>query len=112
MEELAARLQTAQDELDPQFKALRTAMSALRTAARLAGEEKADALPMQKALVKLQAAAAAVENPTLDVAVAAFAGETQTALDNLAYDFAKDLRTAFTERNESVAGRPPTLACA
>ena len=57
MTELAAQLQIAYEELEPQFKALRASMSALKTAVRLASEEKPDALPMQKALVKLQAAA-------------------------------------------------------
>jgi len=32
--------------------------------------------------------------------VAAFVAETQTALDNLAYDFVKDLREAFAARGE------------
>ena len=110
MTELAAQLQMAYEELEPQFKALRASMSALKTAGRLASEEKPDALPMQKALVKLQAAAADVDSDTLDTAVAAFAAETQAALDNLAYDFAKDLRAAFAARGEDVTGRPPTLA--
>ncbi|MBK7177275.1 MAG: hypothetical protein IPH82_08820 [Chloroflexi bacterium] len=110
MTELAAQLQIAYEELEPQFKALRASMSALKTAVRLASEEKPDALPMQKALLKLQAAAADVDSDTLDTAVSAFAAETQTALDNLAYDFAKDLRAAFATRGEDVTGRPPTLA--
>lgn len=110
MEELLAGLHLAQAELDPQFKALRASIGALRAAVRLASEEQADALPMQKVLVKLQAAAVEVENETLDAAVAAFAAETQKALDNLAYDFAKDLRDAFVARDDIVEGRPPVLA--
>lgn len=109
MEELLTQLQVAQAELEPQFKALRGAMGALKTAVRLASAEKADALPMQKALIKLETAAAEVVSDTLDTAAAAFAAVTQTALDDLAYEFAKDLRDEFTARGETVDGRPPTL---
>lgn len=109
MEEVLLQLEAAQAALDPQFKALRMVMGALRTAVRLTGEGKADALPMQKALTKLEAAAAEVESETLDTAVSAFAAVTQTALDNLAFDFAKDLREAFAARGETVGGRPPML---
>jgi hypothetical protein len=110
MEEVLLPLQTAQAELEPQFKALRAAVGALQTAARLASAEKADALPMQKALARLETAAAQVENATLTAAVSAFAAATQGALDDLAFDFAKDLRDEFTARGETVQGRPPTLA--
>lgn len=109
MEEVLAQLQAAQQELDPQFKALRAVMGALRTAVRLAAAEQADALPMQKALVKLEKAAVDVESDELDTAVTLFASATQNALDNLAYEFAKDLREAFAARGETVEGRPPTL---
>lgn len=109
MEEVLAQLQTAQDEIEPQFKNYRLALSALKTAVRLASEEKADALPMQKALTKLETAAVDVPSESLAAAVSAFAAATQTALDNLAYDFAKDLRDAFAKRGETVDGRPPTL---
>lgn len=109
MEELLAQLLAAQEELDPEFKALRRAMSSLRTAVRLASAEQADALPMHKALLKLEAAAAEVESETLHEAVAAFAAVTQTALDDLAFDFAKDLRESFAQRGIAVAGRPPIL---
>lgn len=109
MEVILAQLLTAQGALEPQFKAYRLAMSALKTAVQLASEEKADALPMQKALAKLETAAADVESESLDTAVSAFAAATQTALDNLAYDFAKDLREEFAKRGETVDGRPPTL---
>ncbi len=109
MEEVLTQLQAAQQELDPQFKALRNVMGALRTAVRLAAAEQADALPMQKALAKLEKAAIDVESEELDTAVALFASATQNALDNLAYEFAKDLREAFAARGETVEGRPPTL---
>jgi hypothetical protein len=109
MDQLLTQLQAAQEELEPQFKALRNTMNALRTAVRLASEEKADALPMQKALLKLEAAAAEVENETLATAVATFTTTTQTALDNLAFEFARDLRDEFIKRGETVDGRPPTL---
>ncbi|MCP4357967.1 MAG: hypothetical protein GY796_08130 [Chloroflexi bacterium] len=109
MENVLAQLLTSQAELEPQFKALRTTMSALRTALRLANEETADALPMHKALTKLETAAAEVESETLDTAVATFAAATQTALDNLAFEFAQDLRLEFAKRGETVDGRPPTL---
>ena len=56
-EDLRRQLQQAQQDLDPQFKALRNATGALQAAIRLADQEKADALPMQKALVKLVALA-------------------------------------------------------
>ncbi len=108
MEDVLAKLQMAQADLEPQFKALRTIMSALKTAVPLASATP-DALPMQKALVKLEAAAADVTSDALDTAVAAFAAATHTALDNLAYEFAKDLRAEFEKRGETVHGRPPTL---
>lgn len=109
MDQLLTQLQAAQEELEPQFKALRGTMNALRTAIKLASEEKADALPMQKALLKLEAAAAEVENETLNTAVSTFTTTTQTALDNLAFEFARDLRDEFIKRGETVNGRPPTL---
>ena len=110
MEEVFDQLQVAQQELDPQFKAMRAVMGALKTAVRLASEEKADALPMQKALAKLELTAAEVESDALDTAVAAFAAVTQSALDDLAFDFAKDLRDEFAAQGETVNGRPPTLS--
>ncbi len=109
MEELLSQLQTVRTELEPQFKAYRLTMSALKMAARLASEEKADALPMQKALLKLETVAAEMESETLDTAVSAFAAATQTALDNLAFEFAKDLRGEFAKRGETVGGNPPVL---
>ena len=109
MEEVLSQLTGAQAELEPQFKSLRTTMSALKTAARLASNDKADALPMQKALTKLEVAAAEIENETLAAAVRTFAAATQGALDDLAFDFAGDLRDEFAKRGETVHGRPPTL---
>jgi hypothetical protein len=109
MEEVLAQLEAARAELEPQFKALRGVMSALNTAVRLAAADKADALPMHKALTKLETAAVPVENGVLATAVSAFATATQTALDNLAFEFAKDLREEFAKRGETVEGRPPTL---
>jgi len=109
MNDVLTQLQTAQAELEPQFKALQQVMGSLKTAVRLAAEEKADALPMHKALIKLETAAAEVESAGLDTAVSAFAAATQTALDDLAFDFAKDLREVFADRGEEVAGRPPTV---
>ena len=109
MEDLLAQLLEAQDELDPQFKALRGTMASLKTAVRLASEEKPDALPMHKALVKLEEASADVESEHLHEAVAAFSAVTQNALDDLAFDFAKDLRESFAQRGITVEGRPPIL---
>lgn len=109
MEDVLSQLEAAQKDLQPQFAALRAATGALRKAASLAAADKADALPMHKALLKLQAAAQEVDSDLLDTAVSAFAAATQTALDNLAYDFAKDLREEFAKRGETVDGRPPTL---
>lgn len=109
MKDLLAQLLEAQEELTPQFKALQGAMGSLKTAVRLASEEKADALPMHKALLKLEATTADVESETLHEAVAAFAAVTQNALDGLAFDFAKDLRDAFAQRGITVEGRPPVL---
>lgn len=109
MENVLSQLEAAQAELQPQFAALRVVTGALKKAASLAAADKPDALPMHKVLLKLEAAARQVENETLAAAVASFAAATQTALDNLAYDFAKDLREAFAARGETMAGRPPTL---
>jgi hypothetical protein len=109
MDDLVQKLQAAQADLEPQFRALRGVIGALNTTLRLASAPTADALPMQKALTKLETAAAAVEGSALDRAVAAFAAATQSALDDLAFDFAKDLRAEFGRRGETVEGRPPTL---
>lgn len=109
MADVLAQLLAAQAELEPQLKVLKAAMGSLNTAVKLASENKADALPMHKALLKLEAAAAEVDNETLATAVSTFAAATQQALDDLAFDFAKDLREAFARRGETVDGRPPIL---
>jgi hypothetical protein len=106
---LLEQLQNAQQVLDPQFKALRNATGALNQAIKLAVEEQADALAMQKALSKLRQAGEAVADPELQAASDAFASETQTALDALAYAFAYDLKATFEHRGQTVEGRPPTL---
>ncbi len=108
-EHLLVQLEVAQADLDPQFKALRNATGALKRAVKLAGEEKLDALAMNKLLVKLEAAAGEVDSASLQAATNAFAAETQQALDGLAFDFAKDLRDVFQARGLTVEGRPPTL---
>lgn len=102
-------LQAALQEVEPQFKALHGATQALKQAQKLAGDEQAEALLMQKALARLQQAVLAVETPEMAEAVAAFEMMTQQALDGLALDFARDLRTAFERRGVALGGRPPAL---
>ena len=106
---LLAQLETAQQALEPDFKALRQALAALKRASKLAAEERLDAIAMQKALVKLQDADALVDDEALHRATAAFAETTQQALDALAFDFARDLKASFENRGLTVEGRPPTL---
>ena len=108
--ELVEQLRRTQQTLEPRAKALRSAAGALKQALKLAGEDKPDALPMQKALIKLQEAAEAVDDDTLQEATGHFQAETEKALGALAFEFAKDLREAFTARGLEVTGRPPTLA--
>jgi len=107
--DLVERVREAQRSLEPQFKELRQAVSALKTAARLAESEKPDALPMSKVLPKLEQAAAKLPDDALEAATADFRRETERALDALAFDFAKDLRDAFAGRGLEVDGRPPAL---
>ncbi len=107
--ELIEALQSAQRTLEPRFKSLREATSALKGALRLASEEKADALPMNKALLKLEQAAAAVSDEALQRATESFRSETERSLGALAFEFAKDLREIFSGRGLEVGGRPPTL---
>lgn len=107
--ELVEQLRAAQDELEPQFKALRTATGALNQAIKLAGAETADALAMQKTLARLQQTHGSLSNDALETATAAFAAATQQALDALAFAFARDLKAAFEQRGQSVEGRPPVL---
>jgi hypothetical protein len=108
-EELSRQIQTAQAESEPEFKTLRTALSALKAAAKLAADEKLEALVMQKALVKLEQIAPEVDRESMTTAVHAFGQSTQEALDALAFEFAHDLKEVFEEQGKSVSGRPPTL---
>lgn len=107
--ELQEKIRAAQAELDPKFKALRGATSALTQALRLAGEEKLDALAMQKALVKLEQANTHLESAGMQAATASFASHTKEALDALAFAFARDLKETFEGRGQAIEGRPPTL---
>ena len=115
LKEALTHLETAQTELEPQFAALRATMGALKPAIRLSKDEKADALPMQKALLKLETAVVDMQNETiidtanLETAVSALATVTNAALNDLAFDFAKDLRDEFTKQGVTMDGRPPTL---
>lgn len=106
---LLAQLQTAQASLEPQYHALHIATTALKRAVALAGDETLDAIAMHKHLVKLHEAAALLDDPALQAAVAAFAEQTQHSLDALAFEFARDLKHVFERRNQEVHGRPPTL---
>lgn len=108
-QELIDRLREAQQILEPRLKELRQATAALKKAAKLASDDKPDALPMHKALLKLEEADAALCDGELQRATESFRGETERALDALAFDFAKDLRELFAERGVEVSGRPPTL---
>ena len=108
--ELVEQLRRTQQTLEPRAKALRSAAAALKQALKLAGDPKPDALPMQKALIKLQGAAEAVGDDSLREVTGHFQVETEKALDALAFEFAKDLREAFGARGLEVTGRPPTLA--
>ncbi|NOX64042.1 MAG: hypothetical protein GXP42_19215 [Chloroflexi bacterium] len=108
-ESLIEQLRAAQQAIEPDFKALRQALAALKRASKLVAEERPDAIAMQKALPKLQDADALVDNEALHAATAAFAAATQEALDALAFEFARDLKATFEARGQSVEGRPPTL---
>jgi hypothetical protein len=107
--DLVERVREAQRVLEPQFKELRQAVAALKTAVRLAEADKPDALPMHKALLKLEASTTKVPDDALWAAADAFRRETERALDALAFDFAKDLRDTFAGRGVDVTGRPPAL---
>lgn len=102
-------IQSAQSALDPQFKALRAATAALNQAAKLAGEDRADALSMQKVQAKLDLVGDQVADPVFAEAVAGFSAATGQALNDLAFHFAHDLKETFEQRGEQVTGRPPTL---
>ena len=103
--ELLQKLQTAQQELVPQFNKLRAATASLQSAIKLAGEETLDALAMQKALAKLQEANQALTHEGLQNATEAFATTTNAALESLAFEFARDLKHVFAERGQAVEGR-------
>jgi hypothetical protein len=107
--ELVQQIQDARIGLEPSFKSLRAALAALKAAERLAGEEKLDALAMQKANTKLQAALAGLDDAGFRAAADTFSAETHKALDALAFEFASDLRDVFEARGLHVEGRPPTL---
>lgn len=109
-EQLLEQLVAAQKTLEPQLKTLRNITSALQQAIKAAKEERPDALAMHKALGKLQQADILLADEVLQNATSAFAQATQTALDAIAFEFARDLKETFTQRGQSLAGRPPTLA--
>ena len=111
-EELTRQIQAAQEEIEPEFKTLQTALSALKTAARLAADEKQEALAMHKALAKLEQITPEVGRESMTAAVTAFGDTTQKALDALAFEFARDLKEVFEEQGKIVSGRPPTLVVA
>ncbi len=106
---LLDHLQAAQSTLEPQYQALHAAVAALKRAVALASDETLDAIAMYKHLARLQEAAAALGDPALDGAVAAFAQQTRHGLDSLAFEFARDLKHVFEQRGQAVEGRPPTL---
>jgi hypothetical protein len=108
-QDVVNQLQSAQQRLEPQHKALREASSALKRALKLASEDRADALPMHKALVKLEQAAQHLSDGQLQAAIEAFRAETERALEALSFEFAKALRESFTAQGVDVGGRPPTL---
>lgn len=109
-EQLLEQLVAAQKTLEPQLRTLRNITSALQQAIKAAKEDRTDALAMHKALGKLQQANTLWEDEILQSVTSAFAQSTQTALDALAFDFARDLKETFTQRGQNVAGRPPILA--
>ena len=106
---LSTQLDAAIQTIEPDFKALRQALAALKRASKLAAEEQMDAIAMQKALFKLQDADALVDREAMHKATDSFAAVTQKALDALAFDFARDLKTSLENRGLTVEGRPPTL---
>ena len=107
--ELLQKLGDAQQALVPQFNKLRAATGTLQSAIKLASEETLDALAMQKVLTKLQEANQLLEDEGLQAATTAFATTTNSALESLAFEFARDLKHVFETRGQRVEGRPPTL---
>ena len=111
---LIEQLKSGQSDILPRFKALQAMTGALKQGLRLATQEKLDALPMQKALAKFEAALQAVEEQglvtdELRTIHKTFADVTQQALESLAFEFARDLRELFETQGETVSGRPPTI---
>ncbi len=111
---LIEQLKSGQSNILPRFKALQAMTGALKQGLRLATQEKLDALPMQKALAKFEAALQAVEEQglvtdELRTIHKTFADVTQQALEALAFEFARDLRELFETQGEAVSGRPPTI---
>jgi hypothetical protein len=109
MDDLVQKLQAAQAELEPQFRALRGAIGALNAALRLASAPTTDAPAHAEGPDQTRNGGRRRGRQRAGPAVAAFAAATQSALDDLAFDFAKDLRAEFGRRGETVEGRPPAL---
>lgn len=107
--ELLTQLQATHQELQPQLKALRTATSAIQRGIKLMRSEKPEALAMQHTLAKLQQATKQLNHPSLDATTRTFEQITTTALKDLEFELARDLKNAFEEQGEVVRGRPPTL---
>ena len=107
--ELLTQLQATHRELQPQLKALRTATSAIQRGMKVVRREKPEALAMQRALGKLQQANQQLNHAQLDATIRIFEDATSTALKNLEFDFARDLKESFEQQGEVVMGRPPTL---
>jgi hypothetical protein len=108
--ELLASLAAATQAIKPRYDVLHGALGALNRAAKLAGEEKLDAIAMHKLLPRLEEAVAALDDPSVQAAASAFADQTQRGLDALAFEFARDLKDIFEQRGQCVLGRPPTVA--
>jgi hypothetical protein len=104
-----AKLRAAQLAIEPQYHILHTATSTFKRAIALASDENLDAIAMHKLLARLEEAAAPLDDPSVQTAVAAFAAQTLHGLDALAFEFAHDLREVFERRGQRVQGRPPTL---
>jgi len=106
---LLTQLQATHQELQPQLKALRTATSAIQRAMKLMRREKPEALAMQHTLGKLQQATKQLDHAGLDATTRTFEEATTTALKNLEFELARDLKNAFEQQGQIVSGRPPTL---
>jgi hypothetical protein len=106
---LLDQLTAAQRAIEPQFRALSATAGALKSAIKLASDERVEALAMQKALTKLRQAAVDVPSYDVELALVAFDEATRQALDALAFEFARELKAALEARGFSVDGRPPAL---